>query len=420
MVVRRLIGAGTLGNVHLRSMGGDPDHLVAVREYLPMGLAIRGRDGLLQPQSSVAHAGFRSGLDRFVERARPNLRPVDAGTLRTVLANTRRTPPAARAAAQRISQARKALSGNRLAGPAAAAGVAAVLVTVLVWRGGEDDGPPEQPTTVSVQPDATESAAVDEPALAHPFTAATEPPGALVAFEADMRLAGPGPAMVVVPAGSFRMGCVSGNACTPQERPVRTVTFAEPFSISKYEVTFDEFDAFARATDRPIPDDSGWGRGRRPVVNVSWDDAKAYAEWLAAETGRRYRLPTEAEWEYAARAQTETPFAWGEGAVDKANCANCGRSPSRTLPVGSYTANAWGLHDMHGNVWEWVQDCWNDSYEGAPPTGKASTRGDCGRRVVRGGSWFNEAMFARSASRLRGDPTMYGSIAGFRVAARDE
>ena len=232
---------------------------------------------------------------------------------------------------------------------------------------------------------------------------------------------GAGPEMTVVPAGSFEMGCVSGTACTTPEQPVHRVTIETPFSMSKYEVTFEDYDRFARATGRERPDDLAWGRGRRPAINVSWHDAVAYADWLSVETGRRYALPTEAEWEFAARAGTETAYAWAGAIGGEANCDNCGRRRiRRTVPVGSFRPNAWGLYDMHGNVWEWVQDCWNESYAGAPTDGRAWTDGDCQRRMLRGGSWFNPATFARSAARLSGDATVRGTIAGFRVVARDD
>ena len=230
-----------------------------------------------------------------------------------------------------------------------------------------------------------------------------------------------GPVMTVIPAGTFRMGCVSGNACQGSEQPVRAVTIASPFSMSKHEVSFEDFDRFSRATGRERPDDSGWGRGRRPVIGVSWVDANDYASWLSAETGRRYRLPTEAEWEYAARAGGDTAYGWGEAlATGEANCSGCGRSLDRTVPTGSFRANAWGLHDMHGNVWEWVEDCWNPDYDGAPLDGSAWAQGDCARRILRGGSWFNPPAMARSATRLSGNSSVRGNIAGFRVVVRDE
>ena len=195
------------------------------------------------------------------------------------------------------------------------------------------------------------------------------------------------PEMVVLPAGSYRMGSRDGNS---DEEPVHEVAIGAPFAAGRYEVAFAEWDACARDGGCPRGDvvakDWGWGRGRRPVVNVSWDDAKRYVQWLSRKTGKPYRLLSESEWEYAARAGTETTYSWGDGiGVNRVNCDGCGSQwdDSRTAPVGSFEANAWGLHDMHGNVWEWVEDCWNDSYAGAPADGSAWLTGNCGRRVLR-------------------------------------
>ena len=191
--------------------------------------------------------------------------------------------------------------------------------------------------------------------------------------------------------------------------------------MSRYEITFADFDRFVQATGHLRPDDQGWGRSNRPVISVSWEDATAYTEWLSSETGRRYRLPTEAEWEYAARAGSETAFAFGDTVEGNANCDGCApRSEGRTVPVGRYAANAWGLHDMHGNVWEWTQDCFAASYESVPTDGSPALDGDCSRRILRGGSWFNTSDFARSAARLSGFATVRGNIAGFRVVAEIE
>ncbi len=192
----------------------------------------------------------------------------------------------------------------------------------------------------------------------------------------------------------------------------------QSFALSKCEVTFEEYAPFAAATGRRT-NDEGRGRGSRPVINVSWDDAVAYTEWLSEQTGKRYRLPSEAEWEYAARAGTTTRYSWGKKiGSNLANCNGCGSrwDDSTTAPVGSFPANAWGLHDMHGNVWEWVQDCWNGSYQGAPADGSAWERGNCSRRVLRGGSWLNDPSNLRAANRFR-----YSSGArllnyGFRIA----
>ena len=226
--------------------------------------------------------------------------------------------------------------------------------------------------------------------------------------------------MVVVPAGTFQMGCVSGRDCDDDEHPVHPVTISRPFALSRHEVTFDEYDRFAAETGRTPPDDEGWGRGRRPVVNVSWDDAQAYVSWLSSETGVRYRLPSEAEWEYAARAGTTTAYSWGNEIGDnRANCDGCGSEwdDEMTAPVGSFAANPWGLHDMHGNVWEWVEDCPHDSYAGAPEDGSAWTAGgDCSRRVSRSGFWGSDPGSLRAARRTWSGARFGASFRGFRVA----
>ena len=148
--------------------------------------------------------------------------------------------------------------------------------------------------------------------------------------------------------------------------------------------------------------DEGWGRGDRPVINVSWDDAQAFVGWLSQETGESYRLPSEAEWEYAARAGTETRYSWGdEIGTNRANCDGCGSQwdDRQTAPVGSFPPNPFGLHDMHGNVGEWVEDCWNDSYRSAPADGIAWLSGDCDRRLSRGGSWWSPRTIRAAGAR---------------------
>ena len=235
------------------------------------------------------------------------------------------------------------------------------------------------------------------------------------------------PELVVISAGRFRMGCVSGRDCRDDERPVHEVEVPS-FALGVYEVTFEEYDRFAAATGRDRPNDRGWGRDGRPVITVSWEDATAYASWLSEETGEAYRLPSESEWEYAARAGSTTRYAWGDDiGRNRANCDGCDPrdcdgcrgfwSGRRTAPAGSFAANAWGLHDMHGNVWEWVEDCWHENYARAPRDGSAWTRGeDCGRRVLRGGSWNVNPRDLRSANRIRLDAEYRSSIVGFRVA----
>ena len=221
-------------------------------------------------------------------------------------------------------------------------------------------------------------------------TAALAPAGVGEVFTDALRSGGRGPAMVTIPAGAFRMGCLANDDdCFDDDQPVHEVTIGRPFALSVYEVTFAEWDACAAAAGCDgYPWDEGWGRGSRPVINLSWDDAGAYAAWLSAQTGAAYRLPSEAEWEYAARAGTATKYSWGnEIGVNRANCGGCGSQwdYGRTAPAGSFRPNAFGLYDMHGNVWEWVADCWNGSYAGTPPTdGSAWLQGECSRaRVAR-------------------------------------
>ncbi|MCP4408464.1 MAG: SUMF1/EgtB/PvdO family nonheme iron enzyme [Gammaproteobacteria bacterium] len=223
----------------------------------------------------------------------------------------------------------------------------------------------------------------------------------------------PQPEMVAIPGGRFRMGDLSGGGSS-DEKPVHRVSIG-PFLMGKHEVTFEQYDAFAEATGRNKPGDKGWGRGRRPVINVSWGDAVAYAKWLSAETSKRYRLPTEAEWEYAARAGTQGSFSFkGRISTNKANYngdytfggSQKGKYRKKTVEVGSLPANPWGLHEVHGNVWEWTQDCWNGSYQGAPVDGSAWERGNCVRGVVRGGSWNNKPRYLRSANRNRRTATV--------------
>ena len=233
------------------------------------------------------------------------------------------------------------------------------------------------------------------------------------------------PEMVVVPAGRFRMGDLAGAGFL-NERPVHDVTVS-PFAAGKYEVTFAEWDACVAGggcTHRPA--DKGWGRGTRPVINVSWDDTQAYVRWLSRETGKPYRLLSEAEWEYVARAGSTTKYWWGNAADhDHANygkdgcCEGMAAGADRwvnTSPVGSFKANAFGLFDTVGNVFEWVEDCWNKHYNGAPADGSAWMSGNCDRHVLRGGSWDYSPRFIRSAIRYRGGTGYRSRGLGFRVA----
>lgn len=218
------------------------------------------------------------------------------------------------------------------------------------------------------------------------------------------------------------MGDLQGRGVKNQQ-PVHTVRIEKPFAIGRYEVTFEEYERFAKVEGRKPPYDKGWGRHRRPVIYVTWKDAWAYAQWLSAETGERYRLPTEAEWEYAARANSETAFWWGEILIEgMANCSECGggwEEREKTAPVGSFKPNQFGLYDTAGNVWEWLEDCWHKNYDGAPADGSAwleAGSGDCGWRVIRGGSWDLGSVALRSSVRARDDAVVPRSNIGFRVA----
>jgi formylglycine-generating enzyme required for sulfatase activity len=198
------------------------------------------------------------------------------------------------------------------------------------------------------------------------------------------------------------------------------VTIDRSFAVGRYEITFAEWDACVSdggCTHRPS--DRGWGRSRRPVINVSWQDALEYVAWLSKKTDAHYRLLSEAEWEYAARAGTTTRYTWGDDAgQNRANFAGSGSkwSNKQTAPVGSFEPSRFGLYDTSGNVWEWVQDCWNNSYAGAPGDGSPWESRDCGRRVLRGGSWYIKPEVARSALRYRVVPVYRYFYDGFRVA----
>lgn len=255
------------------------------------------------------------------------------------------------------------------------------------------------------------------------------------------------PEMLSVPSGSFMMGSPAAK-----EGPQRRVSFGYAFSLAKYEVTRGEFEAFTRTTgylpprDGQVPDrpTDHWRRpgfdqtDGHPVVNVTWQDAAAYVAWLRKITGKDYRLPSEAEWEYAARAGTTTARYWGDGeACGHANVGDlsfaktltgikgdpglfsCTDGHVFTAPVGSFPANAWGFHDMLGNAQEWVLDCWTEGNAGAPANGDARQDGDCYRRVLRGGSWSSGPDGINVAGRVKELVGYTQFFIGFRVARVD-
>jgi len=225
--------------------------------------------------------------------------------------------------------------------------------------------------------------------------------------------------MVVVPAGSFTMGSPEKEEShRTDESPQHHVTLSQPFAAGKFSVTFDEWDACVAdgGCNNYRPNDQGWGRDRRPVIRVSWYDAKAYVTWLSRKTGKPYRLLTESEREYATRAGATTPFWWGSSiSTSQANYTPKGEYGGRTLPVESFQPNPWGLYQMHGNVSEWVEDCYHDTYDGAPSDGSAWTGGDCKSHVIRGGSIRLDQSRLRAASRFTFDPGYQIDVVGFRL-----
>lgn len=258
-------------------------------------------------------------------------------------------------------------------------------------------------------------------------------PGAAEAAEIQPRHMAPGtvfrdcpqcPEMVVVPAGSFIMG----EAETRRLRPVHRVHISRPFAVGRLEVTLKQWDACVdggpcstiprRESIRNYRLKGQPGAlERTPVIDVSWRDAQMYADWLTRITGQRYRLLTDAEWEYAARAGTTTRWFCGDDLACLDGVAwYADNSGNNTHPVGSKGANPWGLYDVHGNVWEWVEDCWYDDYQAVPSDGSASTAGDCSMRVLRGGSWGSTAWTLRSANRFAEKFHRSMLSVGFRVA----
>ena len=236
--------------------------------------------------------------------------------------------------------------------------------------------------------------------------------------------------MVEIPGGFFPMGPMGGVGYE-WEKPVHTVK-VPTFKIGKYEVTFAQWDACVAdgGCGGYRPEDEGWGRDNRPVIHISWHDALKYIDWLNCKTGGDYRLPTEAEWEYAVRAGSVSIYHFGNDGSQLCRYANHADASTDydwrnkacsdgvgvgTAMVGRYQPNDYGLHDMYGNVWEWVQDCWNESYEGAPIDGSAWWGGDCNRHVVRGGSWYLPYTMIRSTARGQESRSSRDPTGGFRL-----
>ncbi|HEC84149.1 MAG TPA: TIR domain-containing protein, partial [Thioploca sp.] len=243
-----------------------------------------------------------------------------------------------------------------------------------------------------------------------------EPTKAGRVFQNALKDGGLGPEMIWLPAGKFRMGDIQGGG-DDDEKPVHEVSIGR-FAMSRYEVTFDEYDRFAEATSRNKPRDRGWGRGKRPVISVFWHDAVDYVKWLSEQTQKPYRLPSEAEWEYAARAGTDTKYYWGnQSGVNFGHFRGSGSewSVQQTAPVGSFAPNDFGIYDTVGNVWEWVADPWHSSYDNAPSDGSV-WKGEGDFRVLRGGSFNDFSFSCRAAYRGRNTSGLRSCDLGFRVA----
>jgi formylglycine-generating enzyme required for sulfatase activity len=229
------------------------------------------------------------------------------------------------------------------------------------------------------------------------------------------------PELVVVPSGSFIMGY---GATSKNSQPAHQVQILQPFAIGRFEITFSEWqDCIDGGGCQNNPDDHQWGKKNRPVINITYFEAKKYLSWITKKTNYKYRLPSEAEWAYANRGGTSTLWWWGDKVeTNRANCKDCkspwsdgGNKTHSTAPVGMFPPNPFGLHDTTANVFEWVNDCWNESYIGAPIDGSAWKTGNCNYRVIRGGSFYYYSKVGRSAYRAKNFSNVKSYWLGFRV-----
>jgi len=241
------------------------------------------------------------------------------------------------------------------------------------------------------------------------------PPATGKIFHDSLLGGGAGPSMIVVPAGNFSMGDQTGTHTN--EIPVHRVQFVQPFAVSRYEITLQEFDLFTSSTGRVQRSGQLSKQPNSPVRGIAWIDAIAYSQWLSALTGYTYRLPTEAEWEYVARGDTTSNYPWGDNiSTGQVICEDCGGKKPKSENVGQFPANNFGLHDVAGSVWEWVADCWHSEYSGAPTDNTAwMSAGDCNLRVLRGGAEDSTQNQLRTAFRTASNPVERGEFVGFRV-----
>jgi len=270
----------------------------------------------------------------------------------------------------------------------------------------EEEMPPEEEEPEQVVEEIAETTAdlKVEPETTKPSEPAAPAPSATVdankPFQDSLKLGGHGPMMVSIPAGSFKMGSPGSSRFT-DERPQHTVN-AKKFAVSQYEITFAQYDVYANSSGRKLPDSLYMDRETSPVIFISWDDAYYYVKWLAEQTGKKYRLPSEAEWEYMASGGKKSPFWWGYDEEPKrAHCFGCGTGldPRKPTKIGSFEPNQFSIYDTAGNVAEWVHDCWHENYKGAPSTAEVWEGGDCAYRLVRGGSYSSPPQSLRTAKR---------------------
>ena len=291
------------------------------------------------------------------------------------------------------------------------AGVGDGVIAIMVKTGGASASAAQPTTEPAARPAAgSEASSIARAAPGYESSTPMPKPIPVGKFRDTLSGGGEGPEMVVIPAGRFRMGCLSNDdSCGSDEKPIHEVRISQAFALSVYEVTFEDYDRFTHPNKVY---DEGWGRGNRPVINVSWNDAKEYVAWLSSQTGSEYRLPSESEWEYAARAGSTMKYSWGNTiGANRANCndwgdGGCGSQwdGKQTAPVGSFAPNGFGLYDMHGNVYEWVEDCWNTSYAGAPSDGSPWRQGECAKRVLRGGSGGGSSLGSSVPRSATGSP----------------
>ena len=274
---------------------------------------------------------------------------------------------------------------------------------------------PAQPAPVQPAPVQPAPVQPAQPAPAQPQSGQLAPV-AVQEFQEALKSGGKGPVMLNIPAGSFTMGSPN-HSVQADERPSRTVDVSA-FAMSQHEITYAEYERFARATGRKMPKSSGLDKKTHPVTFVTWDDALAYTQWLSSQTGKKYRLPTEAQWEYAALADTNTTYWWGrELGSGRAHCFNCdtGLNPRAPTRVARFPANLYGLHDTSGNVAEWVRDCWHPNYQDAPSDASVWEGGDCTHRIARGGSFLNTGKSIRAKKRSKWKSQRGYDSVGIRV-----